>query len=468
MTVVPRDKAISGSKGSGHHDVEAVEVREVTATTAGGEPKTPRRRMRLPTIAENNRIFVQLLAALPAAGGSTISVMLVISDVWALISLGMGRFRMRYAPTDRWVVVPAVLYTVVMLASIAGHAESLAGLGPATKPLMYLSPLLVIPRLRAAAKVDYFMLFVRAAPLCGLLALPIMGVQYFTGASRIAAGAGNAFPFAMICVFVGFVGLLNLRGASVRMAAYAVAGFFACSLGLALSGTRTVWPVFFVNLVFAIWFLVSSRSGRLRKRLVVCSGVLLAVFVIFGYAHERDRISMLVNDVHAVFQGTVPEDSLSIRMALWSAGAQAFSERPVFGFGANHRHDIIDRVRIPVKTPAGEPQRYAKTRVTHFHNGFLTAGIDAGILGVIVTAMLLFSPLAIAFAAPRDERFRMRITFALFLFFTYAITGSFNIMFGQDLIDALFVSGLLMLATSIATGPAAPIPPGERTSANAP
>ena len=66
--------------------------------------------------------------------------------------------------------------------------------------------------------------------------------------------------------------------------------------------------------------------------------------------------------------------------------------------------------------------------------------------------MLLFAPLALAVFSPRDDVYRLRLALALFLFSTYAIAGSVNTMFGQDLIDALFVTGCLVLALSVGTG----------------
>lgn len=411
--------------------------------------------MRLPSFAENNKYYFALLAALPAAAGSTVSVLLVVSDIWALISLALGRFRLRYLPTDGWVVVPAVLYTAVMVASIVVRLNGPADLGLAMTPAMYLTIPLLIARCRATPEVDYFGQFVRAAPFCGILLLPVMVWQISTGGDRITGFAGNPFPFAMICAVLGPVALFNLPRASRMLGVLALVGFASCAAGVLLSVTRSVWIVMILNLLVVLWALGGwcvVKRHWITFAAMVC--VLAGIAVAFS-GRVEGRVGMLVDDFHAIAENRVPHRSLAIRMGLWSGGLKAVGQRPVFGYGANNRSRIIRQIPIEFPASRDRPRRVGHVTVSNFHNGFLTAMIDAGIFGVLVTAMLLFAPLALAVFAPRDDIYRLRLAFALLVFFTYAISGSVNIMFGQDLIDALFVTGCLVLALSVGTGPRA-------------
>ena len=409
----------------------------------------------MPTFAENNRYYVALLAALPAAAGSTVSVLLVISDVWALISLGFGRFRLRYLRSDMWVVLPAVFYSVVMAASILLRLNGPADLGLALTPAMYMTVPLLVARCRITPEVDYFGVFVRAAPLCGILLLPIMVWQVLNGEPRVTGFAGNAFPFSMICAFLGPVALLNLSRRSHLLAVFSLVGFLSCAAGVMLSGTRSVWLVLVVNIAVLAWVLGTREILRRHRILLMALVCLFAATAVFFSGRMEQRAAMLVQDYHALVANEVPNSSASIRMGLWKGGLKAAEKRPFFGYGANNRRRVIDSIPIEFPAAGGKPSHIGRVALTHFHNGFLTATIDAGIFGLLAAVMLLFAPLALAVFAPRDDVYRLRLAVALFLFSTYAIAGSVNTMFGQDLIDALFVTGCLVLALSVGTGPQA-------------
>ena len=265
--------------------------------------------LRMPTFAENNRYYVALLAALPAAAGSTVSVLLVISDVWALISLGFGRFRLRYLRSDMWVVLPAVFYSVVMAASILLRLNGPADLGLALTPAMYMTVPLLVARCRITPEVDYFGVFVRAAPLCGILLLPIMVWQVLNGEPRVTGFAGNAFPFSMICAFLGPVALLNLSRRSHLLAVFSLVGFLSCAAGVMLSGTRSVWLVL-ARQYRGAWLgarhsgsaEASSRPARGPRRLFA------AIAAMFFRAHRvEQRAAMLVQDYHALVDKQGPE-----------------------------------------------------------------------------------------------------------------------------------------------------------------
>ena len=199
----------------------------------------------------------------------------------------------------------------------------------------------------------------------------------------------------------------------------------------------------------------AGHAGVLRRHWILLAA-LVCVFAAIACSFSgrmEQRVGMLVHDYQAVAENKVPDVSVAIRMGLWSGGLKAAEKRPIFGYGANNRSRVISRDPDQVPGSRRPAEHLGRTTVSHFHNGFLTAMIDAGVFGVLATVMLLFAPLALAVFAPHDDIYRLRLAFALFLFFTYAIAGSVNIMFGQDLIDALFVTGCLVLALSVGTGP---------------
>lgn len=63
--------------------------------------------------------------------------------------------------------------------------------------------------------------------------------------------------------------------------------------------------------------------------------------------------------------------------------------------------------------------------------------------------LLLFAPWMFVLNAPKDDKQKIRLAFASIFVLTYAFMGMFNILFGHDLIDSLFITGCVFLALSV-------------------
>ena len=152
-------------------------------------------------------------------------MLLVISDVWALISLGLGRFRLRYLPTDMWVVLPAVL-----IHSRHGRVDTRAAERPGrSRPRHDTGDVPDRSAPRGAMPRDAGSRLFRRFRACrAALRDPAPadhGLAGPQGEPRVSGFAGNAFPFAMICAFLGPVALLNLARRSHLMAVFSLVGF---------------------------------------------------------------------------------------------------------------------------------------------------------------------------------------------------------------------------------------------------
>lgn len=137
------------------------------------------------------------------------------------------------------------------------------------------------------------------------------------------------------------------------------------------------------------------------------------------------------------------------RMQLYSRALCLIKEQPIFGYGYGKRDGILAQGNLSSVTQ-GEvtcPQEHLLS--THFHNGFFTATIDAGIFGLTTAILLLLSPMIFVLQAPKDEKHKLRLAFASMFVGTYGIMGMFNILFGHDIIDSLFITGLIFLALSV-------------------
>jgi O-antigen ligase len=75
---------------------------------------------------------------------------------------------------------------------------------------------------------------------------------------------------------------------------------------------------------------------------------------------------------------------------------------------------------------------------SHVHNGFLTAGIDAGVFGIAALSLMLLTPVIGAWRKEPGPGRDLAIALALLLVSSYVITGSFGIMFNQKALDPIF------------------------------
>jgi O-antigen ligase len=421
---------------------------------------------RLPTLAENNKAFALGFGALPAVAGSVVSVMLAACFAWALVSLAMKRFAPVLLRGDWLVILPGWLYVAVMIATML-----VAGGGSAfiMRDVKYFVPLLpflahwaVIARFRAAPGIDYFALFVRAAPIGVILALPLALIQVLVFDDRATGGAGNAFPFAMIAATLGPIALLNLTTPERRWRRIAVSGALAAIICIVLSQTRTVWIAGAVNflVVGAMVLLAGRRSLRPSRRAAALGLAAALALTAFSYPFVADRVGSLVADIQATIDGRTASDSLADRLAVWDIAGRAVAEAPLTGHGRQVRQLVMNEIapadyRAVREALARDDQSMLHYPYSHFHNGYLTAAVDAGLIGLVATLLLLVSPLALALLSPADGRRVWRVAAAFALVNTYALTGLFNLMFGHDLIDAFFVIVTIMIALGVVSHEAA-------------
>ncbi|MGO7079214.1 O-antigen ligase family protein, partial [Rhizobium johnstonii] len=131
--------------------------------------------------------------------------------------------------------------------------------------------------------------------------------------------------------------------------------------------------------------------------------------------------------------------SLSARFALYKGALSAISKDPLTGYGPQNRMasvlaELPDNIR---------PQ----LSFTHVHNGFLTAGIDAGVFGIAALSLMLLTPVIGAWRKEAGPGRDLAIALALLLFSSYVITGSFGIMFNQKALDPIFAYMVALICT---------------------
>lgn len=410
-------------------------------------PKTDRNRMaavlaRLPQngIDRNNYISAFLMGALPAVGGSVISVLLYTFFVWAIISLCLGRFSFRMTRSDRVLAWTFTIFVVVIIfTALIGEEPSRAPLSSVWL-LAFLSPWAIIPRLRASPSVDYLQPYITGAATGAIAACVVGLLQLSLLDLRPEAAAGNPAVFGMMSLMLMGLGGLKI-GSSSRIAmlfgAVAIgAGFGAVFLSLTRGALVVCIPVVMLLVAFAPQ---SVRSiARHPATLLALVAAAVTLYLVRDMVDLRWQQTTL--EINLVLQDKYTS-SVGERLRLWYAAQEAISQSPIWGYGIQNRMAAL----TPTLIMDGNLVR----GFTHAHNGFLTFALDGGVLALSAVIAVMLVPVYIAWNAPRDASYRLRLFAALIVTSSYALCGMTQIMFKHDIMDSFFVFFSMLIAASI-------------------
>ncbi|MGT2468012.1 O-antigen ligase family protein [Mesorhizobium atlanticum] len=131
---------------------------------------------------------------------------------------------------------------------------------------------------------------------------------------------------------------------------------------------------------------------------------------------------------------------------MWEIGFQAFREMPIFGHG-------IAASRALMKQGLQDQFGLQET-LSHFHNGFLTALVQAGLVGALALASIFIvaawnAASTLRLSADPVERFGA--TVILVAVITYLVAGMTGILIGHDILDATLMV-FLISGTYLASG----------------
>lgn len=391
-------------------------------------------------IDRNNYISAFLMGALPAVGGSVISVLLYTFFVWAIISLCLGRFSFRMTRSDRVLAWTFTIFVVVIIfTALAGENRSTAPLS-FTWLLAFLSPWAIIPRLRASPDIDYLEPYTTGAATGAVAACIIALIQLSQFGIRPEAAAGNAAVFGMMSLML--MGLGGLKtGSSSRLVmlfgAVAIgAGFGAVLMSLTRGVLLVCIPVLILLAAFA-----PQNLRPIARHPAMIFGAVTAVLISYLVQDAMDlRWQQTISDFNLVLQER-NTGSFGERVRLWYAAKEAIGHSPLWGYGIQNRMSALQ--------PALMMDGNLIHGFTHAHNGFMSFALDGGVLALSAVIAVLLVPVYIAWNAPRDATYRLRLFAALIVTSSYALCGMTQIMFKHDIMDSFFVFFSMLIAASI-------------------
>ncbi len=135
-----------------------------------------------------------------------------------------------------------------------------------------------------------------------------------------------------------------------------------------------------------------------------------------------------------------------MRVGLWDVGLVAFRQAPFFGHGMSASRTLSTQ---GFKDHFGLSQGF-----NHFHNGFLTALVQAGLVGALALASIFVVAIwnatrVLRFSADQSERFGA--TMIVITVITYLVGGLAGILVGHDILDSTLMV-FLISGTYLACG----------------
>lgn len=278
--------------------------------------------------------------------------------------------------------------------------------------------------------------------------------QYWIGV-RAEGGAGNPIVFAtvvclavVVCVAGALSGIERARNPLFYAA-------LAGTIAIIYSGSRIVWLALLIAGIAVLLINHQRLRGRNAVRVLLLLTAVGVVIAAFGSQAISGRVDFLRSDWDALGTHDNYDTSLGIRVALWDIGLKAFHDMPVFGHGVGASQLLIKQ---------GFHDQFAMdTGFNHFHNGFLTALVQAGILGAITLAAIFVFAAGNAVRVLRnssDPVERFGATMIVIVVITYLTAGMTGILIGHDILDSVLMV-FLVCGTYLASGRQAPLAEGQ-------
>ncbi|WP_292184086.1 O-antigen ligase [Mesorhizobium sp.] len=398
-----------------------------------------------------NIYFSILCFFFPPVLGSVVSFVFNGGGLWSALLIALKKRRFNADRPMIWLTVAIYAYCAAnLLASIVNN--SFARDAPHLIPLV---TFLFFPVSYSTWSITRKTTLARTIVLssmaaCFVAVLLAICQQYWLGI-RAEGGAGNAIVFAtVVClaVVVCVAGALSGIEQARNPLFYAT---LAGTIAIIYSGSRIVWLALLIAGVAVMLINRHRLKGRNAVRLLLLLAAVGVVIATSSFQAISGRVDFLRSDWGALGVGGNYDTSVGIRVALWQIGLKAFHDMPVFGHGMGATQLLIKQ---------GFLDQFAMNAgFNHFHNGFLTALVQAGILGAVTLAAIFAVAAGNAARVLRnsdDPLERFGATVIVIVVITYLTAGMTGILIGHDILDSVLMV-FLVCGTYLASGRQVPL-----------
>lgn len=400
-----------------------------------------------------NIYFSILCFFFPPVLGSVVSFVFNGGGLWSVLLIALKRRRFNIdRPMIAMTIAIYAYCTANILASIVNNsiARDVSHLVPLITFLFFPISYSTWSITQKATLVRIIIFSSMAACFGALLLTAIQ--YYWIGLPRVEGGAGNPIVFATVTclsVMVCMAGALSgIEKSEKLLACAALAG----TIAVLYSGSRIIWLAMLIAGIAVLLIHRQKFKGKNALRLLLILGVTGLAIAAFGFQTIWGRVEFLRSDWEALTVHGDYRTALGFRAAMWQIGLDAFREMPLFGHGVGASPALIKQ---------GFLDQFGITKgFSHFHNGFLNALVEAGILGAVALAAIFVvaaQNAAWVLRTSSDPLERFGATMIIILVITYLTGGMVGILVGHDILDAMLMV-FLVSGTYLASGRCMPLP----------
>jgi O-antigen ligase len=375
-------------------------------------------------------LFLSATLVLPYNGGFVLAYALMALTLVIAIALLLAR--------GRWQVGPADWCFVVAFALIA-IAFSIDGDAPLMVNFIFLLAFVPLSSWLARYAATDSAIVVAFVALAGSLLTFITALVdiYYWQAPRAEGWWSDAIWSAQAALVLGFLALLAMPVMTSRWRYLLLLGPAFGVGAVLLSGSGG--PLVAAPVVALVLALTTFR--RWWKQIALLAFAAVATLAVTlplapGVLHRAERTGAVL--VQLVTTGTSDEPSVAPRLAFWKAGIEAFTHRPLSGYGWSHRVRAAYEF-LPDKGAAFDAGLSGLNGNHHLHADILDMGVAGGVLGLAAYGLILLAPLLGALRSVHDSQYTARLTGALILTASYFMCGLTYLMFGYEFHTTLYV-----------------------------
>ena len=255
---------------------------------------------------------------------------------------------------------------------------------------------------------------------------------------RLRLFAGNPLPFGAIMITLCGLSFLGWWQKSsfakvVSLAAFLI-GVIIVAFWSEARGPFLTLGLLLAPIGLGAWLYIRSKKIFRPANLVfaaVIAGAGILLWPMAASAFER-----LINGLKTLQDGQNYDDSTYLRLAMYTAAWDAFSDKWLFGYGPHARFTAI----------AAHFPSDIKILYSHAHNVFLNHAVAAGIFGLCTVLSVLLAPVGLAWKYAQ-QRFGSELYFASILTLSMIGYGMSNVLLFHDL-TAYFFATLSVIAAA--------------------
>lgn len=376
-------------------------------------------------------ILVLMLVLSPTLG----SVSSVLSQVLGLFLLPVlwrprALEEIRRAPAQLMFIGAVALLTVLYAITARKPGDVLFFANFLSLPV---SALLFVIALERGGR-DVAILIARLCLFGAFVALLSAGFDLLVRDLPRAQGfVGNANQMPRVTLPLAFIGLSGIfLEQGWRRWLYLLAPLAGVVAAL-LTGSRGAALAIPVLGAIAATFMLHNRQTRVPALVGGAAIALLAALSLTFYSSQLlERFTSIAGVLGQLATGGASGDvATDERLAMYSAGIEAFQQSPWVGWGWANLGNAAAAIR---------PEAFANAAGTAFmfHNDVVNFAVAGGVFGLLCLAAMLAAPVVGALASPRDTFFAVRLYCCVALSGAYAVFGLTDSTLGNDVPTTLY------------------------------